>query len=29
VRGGDTYVGRDLKDVLDAASQEADRLKDE
>jgi ATP-dependent Clp protease ATP-binding subunit ClpB len=29
VRGGDTYVGRELKDVLDAAFGEADRLKDE
>ena len=29
VQGGDTYIGRDIKDVLDAAFEEADRLKDE
>jgi ATP-dependent Clp protease ATP-binding subunit ClpB len=29
VRGGDTYIGRDLRDVLDAAFAEAERLKDE
>src|SRR5581483_4659451 len=29
VRGGDTYVGRELKDLLDAAFAEAERLKDE
>jgi ATP-dependent Clp protease ATP-binding subunit ClpB len=29
VRGADTYIGRDLKDVLDGAFEEADRLKDE
>jgi ATP-dependent Clp protease ATP-binding subunit ClpB len=29
VRGADTYIGRELKDMLDAAAAEADRLKDE
>jgi len=29
VRGGDTYIGRERKDLLDAAAAEADRLKDE
>jgi ATP-dependent Clp protease ATP-binding subunit ClpB len=29
VRGADTYIGRELKDLLDAAAAEADRLKDE
>src|SRR4051794_16337900 len=27
VRGADTYIGRELKDLLDAAAAEADRLK--
>jgi len=29
VQGGDTYIGRDLKDVLDGAFAQADRLKDD
>jgi ATP-dependent Clp protease ATP-binding subunit ClpB len=29
VQGGDTFIGRDVKDVLDGAFDEADRLKDE
>jgi ATP-dependent Clp protease ATP-binding subunit ClpB len=29
VQGGDTFIGRDVKDVLDAAFAEADQLKDE
>ena len=29
VQGGDTFIGRDLKDLLDAAFEEAERIKDE
>jgi ATPases with chaperone activity, ATP-binding subunit len=29
VQGGETYIGRDLKEVLDGAFEEAERLKDE
>ena len=29
VRGGETFIGRDLKDVLDGAFDEAERLKDD
>ena len=29
VRGGDTYIGRELKDLLDGAAAEANRLKDD
>src|SRR4051812_15928636 len=29
VRGGDTFIGRELKELLDRASDQAERLKDE